>query len=194
MSSFRQSGRAVVVELRQVATILATVLAVLWLVLLVNNVFLGGALNRYGIEPRTVSGLRGIVFAPFLHAGVAHLAANSTGLLLLGGLVLLRRRADFWMVTFVGMLVGGLCTWLLARPSIHIGASGVVFAYLGYLLCTGIFERRLGAIMLSLLVGFVWGGLLFGILPGQQGISWESHLFGLVAGAFAAWLAAGRRR
>jgi membrane associated rhomboid family serine protease len=167
---------------------------VLWLVLLINSMLFGGALNRYGIVPRTPEGLRGIVFAPFLHAGVAHLSANSTGLLLFGGLVLMRRRTDFWVVTFAGMLIGGLCTWLLARPSVHIGASGIVFAYLGYLLCTGIFERRIAAIALSLVVGFAWGGVLFGVLPGQRGISWESHLFGAISGAFAAWLLAVRRR
>jgi len=169
-------------------------LVVLWLILLCNSVLFGGHLLRFGILPRSLLGLRGIIFAPFLHAGVGHLSANSIGLVLLGGLVLLRDEADFWIVTIVGAIVGGLGTWLFARPDIHVGASGVIFAYFGYLLSTGFFERRLGAIVISVLAAFTWGSLIFGVLPGQPGISWESHLFGLAAGACAAWLIATQRR
>ncbi len=113
---------------------------------------------------------------------------------MLGGLVLLRNEADFWFVTVFGALVGGLGTWLFARPDLHVGASGVIFAYFGYLASTGLFERRLGAIVISVLAVFAWGGLIFGIVPGQRGISWENHLFGLAAGAGAAWLIALRKK
>jgi membrane associated rhomboid family serine protease len=169
-------------------------LAVLWLVLLINALFFHGELNRFGIEPRTLAGLRGIAFAPFLHAGIGHLVANSMGLLLLGGLVLLRQEIDFWVVTVVGGMIGGLGVWLVGRPLLHIGASGIIFAYFGYLVCTGIFERRIGAIVISLMAVVGWGGLIYGVLPGQPGVSWESHFFGLVGGACAAWLIAQRRR
>jgi membrane associated rhomboid family serine protease len=181
-------------ELRRDARIVVMVLAVLWAILIINAVAFGGELVKLGIFPRQTVGLRGIVFAPLLHGGVAHLLGNSIGLALLGGLVLLREERDFWIVTLVGALVGGLGTWLFGRATYHVGASGVLFAYLGYLLSTGIFERRAGAILLSLVAGLTWGGLVFGVLPGQPGISWESHLFGFGGGAVAAWFIARRRR
>jgi len=188
------AGSSLLRDLRRAFYILGGTLVVLWLILLCNSVLFGGHLLRFGILPRSLLGLRGIIFAPFLHAGVGHLSANSIGLVLLGGLVLLRDEADFWIVTIVGAIVGGLGTWLFARPDIHVGASGVIFAYFGYLLSTGFFERRLGAIVISVLAAFTWGSLIFGVLPGQPGISWESHLFGLAAGACAAWLIATQRR
>jgi membrane associated rhomboid family serine protease len=194
LSSLKEWKAALASDLRRTICILGGALAVLWLVLLANAVFFDGQLARFGIVPRTVDGLRGIAFAPFLHAGITHLVANTVGLLIFGGLVLLRNETDFWLVTLIGALVGGFGTWLFGRPLIHIGASGVIFAYFGYLLSTGIFERRLGAILLSLLAVFGWGGLIYGVLPGQPGVSWESHLFGVVGGACAAWLIARKRR
>ena len=181
-------------DLRRAYSILGGALVVLWLILLCDSVFFGGHLLRFGILPRSLPGLRGIVFAPFLHVSASHLLANSIGLVLLGGLVLLRNEADFWIVTLVGAIVGGLGTWLFARAEIHVGASGVIFAYFGYLVSTGFFERRFGAIAISVLAVLSWGSLIFGILPGQRGISWESHLFGLAAGGVSAWLIALRRR
>lgn len=188
--------RALMQELRRDRRILVSVVAVLWLVLLVNAVFLGGQLLRFGIVPRTTAGLRGIVFAPFLHENGGHLFGNTVGLVLLGGLVLLREEADFWIVTAVGVLIGGAGIWLVGRSGAHVGASGVVFAYFGYLILTGFFERRIGSILLSAGAVFLWGGLIFGVLPGQPGISWEGHLFGLLGGVCAAWLLAryGRRQ
>jgi membrane associated rhomboid family serine protease len=190
----KQWKTALVNDMRRTVFILTGALLVLWLVLLTNAALFDGQLARFGIVPRTLDGLRGIAFAPFLHAGIAHLTANSIGLLIFGGLVLLRNEADFWLVAIIGALLGGFGTWLFGRPLIHIGASGVIFAFFGYLLSTGVFERRLGAILLSLLAVFGWGGLIYGVLPGQPGISWESHLFGVVAGICAAWLIAQRRR
>jgi membrane associated rhomboid family serine protease len=180
-------------DLRRAARILAGILALLWGVLLVD-VLLGGSLRDFGIVPRTLPGLRGILLAPILHGGVLHLLLNSVGLVLLGGLVLCREESYFWAVTGIGALVGGLGTWTLGRSAVHIGASGVIFAYFGYLLLAGVFERRLGGILLSTFVAVVWGGMLLGVLPGQPGISWESHLFGFGAGALAARLLARRVR
>ncbi|MCU0613139.1 MAG: rhomboid family intramembrane serine protease, partial [Candidatus Eisenbacteria bacterium] len=99
----------------------------------------------------------------------------------------------FWVVTLVGGVASGFGTWILGRPAIHIGASGVIFAYFGYLICTGWFERRAGSIVLSILVLLVWGSTIFGVLPVQRSVSWEGHLFGLLGGASAAWLLARRR-
>ena len=182
-------------ELRRVVLILVGSVGVLWGVLLVDTIA-GGRLTRFGILPRTTIGLRGILFAPFLHLGIGHLAGNTIGVVLLGGLVLLRDEADFWSVTFISALVGGMGLWLVGRPAMHVGASGIIFGYLGYLISTGYFERRFGSILLSAVAAVLWGGLVFGVLPGQPGISWEGHACGLLAGVLAAWLIArfGRRR
>ena len=182
-------------ELWRAFRLLLGIIVLLWGVLLVDAA-LGGRLMRFGIIPRTLTGLRGILFAPFLHSGVSHLVSNTIGFVLLGGLVLLRDEEDFWTVTAVGALVGGLFLWVFGRPAVHVGASGVIFCYFGYLVSTGYFERRVGAMLLSVAAVFLWGSLIFGILPGQPGVSWEGHLSGLFAGVLAASLLArfGRRR
>lgn len=179
-------------ELRRAVRILGGVLLVLWAVLLVDVLVFGGRLREYGITPRSVAGLRGILYMPFLHAGFMHLLGNSLGLVMLGGLVLAREEHYFWIVSAFGMLVGGLGVWLVGHGGTHIGFSGVVFAYFGYLLLAGLFERRLLSIVLSTFVAFVWGSLIYGVLPGQPGISWEGHLFGFIGGALAARLLARR--
>ena len=167
----------------------------MWLVGFVDTVVFAGHLQAFGIVPRTETGLRGIVFAPFLHAGLGHLLANTGGLFVFGGLVILRQERDFWSVTVIGALTSGVGTWILGRYALHIGASGVIFAYFGFLLAIGWFERRVGSLILSVAVFFVWWPTLSGLLPVQRGISWEGHLFGLVGGVLTAWLLArGRRR
>lgn len=149
--------------------------------------------NNLGILPRTIVGLRGIVFAPFLHGSFAHVAANTIPFLVLGGLIMLRRPSNFWAVTIATALIGGMGTWLFGRTSIHIGASGVIFGYFGFLLTLGYFERSLAAVLQSIIVGAIYGGLIWGVLPAQPGISWEGHLFGFLAGAFTAYLLADRK-
>jgi len=120
-----------------------------------------------------------------------HLLANTVPLLVLGWLIMLRDAKHFIPVTLLAMLGSGLCAWTFgASGSVHIGASGVVFGYLGFLIFAGWFARSLGAIALSVLVTALWGGLVFGVLPGPPGISWQAHLGGFVGGALAAkWLA-----
>jgi membrane associated rhomboid family serine protease len=162
-------------------------LAVLWLVEIVDVLFLNDVLERQGIQPRSWGGLDGILLAPFLHDDFAHLISNTVPLAALGALVLLRGIPRWFQVTAVVILVGGLATWLLARSATHIGASGVVFGYLGFLLAAGFFERNPRAMALGVVTGLAYGGLLLGVLPTRPGISWESHLFGLLAGGLAAW-------
>ncbi|MHC1743791.1 MAG: rhomboid family intramembrane serine protease [Syntrophobacteraceae bacterium] len=178
---------------RWVRTIVLFV-AVIWIVGLVDIFVFGGQLRTYGILPRTERGLWGILFAPLLHGGIGHLIANTSGILVFGGLVILRSEAHFWVVTLVGTLASGIGTWLFGRPAFHIGASGVLFAYFGYLLFTGWFERRLGSIILSVLVLLGWGSTIFGVLPVHPMISWEGHLFGLLGGIACARLLARRPR
>ena len=171
---------------------LAAVLGVLWAVYGLNLTALDGQLLAYGIMPRTAEGLRGIAFAPLLHGGVNHLITNTIGLAVFGGLVMLRSRSNFWMVTFIGVIASGFGTWFFGRPGVHVGASGVVFAYFGYLLFTGLFERRLGPLLLSVGVFVIWGPTIYGILPVTQAVSWEGHLFGFIGGMLMAWVLAGR--
>jgi membrane associated rhomboid family serine protease len=165
-------------------------------VVLAADALTGGALVVYGVQPRSTIGLRGIVFAPFLHGGWGHLAANSVPFLTLGGLILLHDVRRFATVSLFAMVGAGLAAWLLGAPrSVHIGASGVVFGYLGFLLAHGWFAKRLGSALLSVAIAVIWGGLLFGVLPGQPGMSWESHAGGLVGGLYAARQAGpGRQR
>ncbi len=177
-------------ELRRSAAILLGILAILWLVQLINATAFGGGLVRWGVEPRTLPGLAGIPVHPFLHGGWGHLASNSMGFLLLGGLVILREPRDFWIVSLLGILVGGAGIWLFGRSGPHVGVSGVVFGYFGYLLLTGVFDRRVGAVFLSVLTVLLWGRLLLGLSPLQRGISWEGHVFGLAGGVAGAWLRA----
>lgn len=169
----------------QVTTLTATVGAT-WTAFVVNGIA-GGALMQYGVIPRTLTGLRGILFAPFLHANMQHLIANTIPFLAMGWLVMLRDARHFLPVTLFAMLGSGLMAWLLGAPgSVHIGASGVVFGYFGFLLLGGWYARSFMSISLSILVAVLWGGLVLGIAPGQVGISWQSHLGGFIAGVLAA--------
>jgi membrane associated rhomboid family serine protease len=181
--------RELVAEMKAHAEILGGFVGLLWVIQIVNAL-LGGALTRFGVEPRTLSGLVGILFAPFLHASFAHLIANTVPLLVLGWFVMLRKKRDLLTVSVISGLVGGLGTWLIAPAlTVHIGASVLIFGYLGYLLARGIFERRFWPILGSIAVFFLYGGALFGVLPGQLGISWQGHLFGLLGGILAArWM------
>jgi membrane associated rhomboid family serine protease len=163
---------------------------VCWLVFLVNNLIWKGHLDQYGITPRQVSSLPGIIYAPFLHASYEHLAANTLPFLILGAIICGRSRGEFVVVTALGILVTGGLTWLFARSACHIGASGLIFCYFGYLASLAYFNRTFGALCLSVVCILGYGGMIRGILPTSTPISWESHLAGLVAGAALAWLMA----
>ncbi len=173
---------------------LAVVVAVLWGLEIVDALVFGGRLDAHGIVPRTLGGLWGILFAPFLHHGFGHLIANSLPLVILGFLVLMRGARAFALASLIIGLGGGLGVWLTGPSyTVHIGASGLIFGYFGFLLLIGFFERRILPILVSLLVGFLYGGMIWGVLPGQQGVSWQGHLFGFGFGLVAARLL-GRRR
>lgn len=152
-------------------------------------------LDRYGIHPRSASGLSGIAFAPFLHAGFSHLILNSLPFIVLGGAVLLSGVHVFWGVTIFVTVAGGFGVWLFAEKfSNHIGASGLIFGYLGFLLSRAVFGKSLPSIAIALAILVGYGGLLAGVVPAQAGVSWQGHLFGFLAGIGAARLIAGRRR
>jgi membrane associated rhomboid family serine protease len=155
----------------------------------------GGALDRnYGIEPLQVDGLDGVVFAPLLHGNWAHLIGNTVPFLVLGFLAMAGGIRQFVVVTATIWLLGGLGVWLTGGNGIHIGASGLIFGWLVFLLTRGFFARSGLQILLAVGLFFVWGGILFGVLPGQPGISWQAHLFGALAGLLAARLVVGADR
>ena len=186
--------RSLVATIKGHATLLFGLLGIMWIVGMID-VLPFAHLNRHGIQPRSVEGLFGIAFAPFLHAGFAHLAANSIPFIVLGGIVLLGGRKVFWSVTLFVVFFGGLGVWLFAgKYSNHIGASGLIFGYLGFLLARGIVERSWPWILVACVILAGYGSLIFGVLPLRAGISWQSHLFGFAAGIGAARLLFSRQR
>jgi membrane associated rhomboid family serine protease len=161
-------------------------LGVLWAIEIVDTVLLSSTLQTFGLQPRTLDGLVGVLTMPFLHGDWDHIASNTFPLAIFGTLILFRGLNRFLAVTGITILVSGLLVWIAGSSGNHIGASGLIFGYLGYLMSVGFWERKMGTILLSLGVGFLYGGMLWGVLPGQTGISWEGHLFGFLGGVLAA--------
>ena len=157
------------------------VLAAIWLVETVNFAF-GHGFTTWGIEPRSLTGLLGIPLAPFIHAGFWHALSNTVPLLVLGGLTLTIGERRFWLTTLAIIVLSGLLVWLFARTAYHVGASGLVFGYFGVLIGRALIERSIVSIAIACLVVALYGGLIWGLLPIGRHISFETHLFGLIAG------------
>jgi membrane associated rhomboid family serine protease len=186
-TSVTRRAPAALARVRQDAGLLATGVGSMWLVH-VANVLTGGALVAFGIVPRTLGGLVGILFAPLLHGSVGHLLSNTVPMALLGALLLLRGRRDFAVVTATSVVGSGLGAWLFGGPgTVHIGASGMIFGWLGFLMARGLFERSVTSVLVSAAVTFWMGGMVWGVLPLAIGVSWQAHLFGLLAGLVTAF-------
>ena len=164
-----------------------SLVVIIWTVEVVNFL-LGHRLTSFGILPRSSSGLIGIALSPFIHAGFWHAVSNTVPLLILGGLTLAADKARFWMTTVSIILLSGAFVWLFARSSYHVGASGLVFGYFGALISRAVIERSLKSIVLAMITITLYGGLLWGVLPLRSYISFEGHLFGLVAGILYVWI------
>lgn len=156
-------------------------LVAMWAIEIIDTVALGDWMQGGGIHPRRVDGIDGVLWAPLLHSGFPHLISNSVPFAVLGGLVALRGARRLAAVTVAAVLIGGGLTWFLGGGGNHIGASGVVFGYLGALLGAAAFERRPAAIAPGLVALLLYGTMLVGFVP-QPGLSWEGHLFGFIAG------------
>jgi membrane associated rhomboid family serine protease len=127
------------------------------------------------------------LLAPFLHGSLGHLAANTIPFVILGWLVMLPETNDFFIVTAVALLASGFGVWLFGGSNtMHVGASGLIFGYFGFLLLRGYFERGVGSVAISFVVGSLYGGLIWGVLPIRRGLSWQGHLFGFIGGVLAA--------
>ncbi len=159
--------------------------ALLWVIELLEYTS-GTSLVRWGIEPRTLNGFIGILLAPLIHDDWQHLISNSLPLIILG-FTIINGYPKVWLKAF-GWIYGltGFWVWVAARPSFHIGASGLIYGLAAFLFSMGVLRKDQRSMALALLVAFLYGGLIWGILPIQEGVSWESHLLGLVSGVFAA--------
>lgn len=170
------------------------VLAVMWVLEVVDQ--LGrGALDAFGIEPRRLDDAWTVFTAPWLHADFGHLASNSIPLAVLGALVLMDGWRRFLVTTLTVVLASGALVWLVSPTnSVTLGASGVVFGYLLYVLLRGVFTRSPGQVATGVVIFLVWGGILWGVLPQQVGVSWQAHLGGAIGGVLAAVRAGDDRR
>lgn len=169
-------------------------LALVWAVSLYGLFVDERLVYALALVPRSIEGLPGILSAPLVHGSFAHLLANTVPLLILGGMVVARGVAYYLAVTPAIVLLGGLGLWALGRNAAHIGASGLIFGYFGLLVARGYYERSLQSIAVSVVVVVVYGGMLAGVLPSGDHVSWEAHLFGLLAGGLCARAAIGRAR
>lgn len=157
----------------------------LWLIKWVEIQF-EFSLSEYGVLPRNLVGLRGVLFSPLIHGDVGHLFNNSVPLIVLGWTLFYFYRSIAFKVVFWSYLLAGLYTWISARYSYHIGASGLVYALFGFIFISGFIRRYIPLIAISFLVAFLYGSLIWGILPWDHKMSWEGHFWGLFVGLILA--------
>jgi membrane associated rhomboid family serine protease len=171
--------------------ILIVAIAIFWGVEIADQLVFRGGLDSYGIQPHSIIGLRGIVFAPFLHGGFPHLIANTIPFITLGWLTMIQETNDFYIASIMSAVIGGAGVWLFgSSQSVHIGASILIYGYLGFLLLRGYFQKNFPSIALSIFVAIAYGGFIWGVFPSQMGVSWQGHLFGFIGGAIAAKMVA----
>jgi membrane associated rhomboid family serine protease len=179
------------------ATVVSFVV-LLWVIELVDSLT-GHRLDSNGIRPLETEGLTGILLAPLLHSNWEHLIANTGPALVLGFLMALAGLSRFIYATAIIWILGGLGTWLIGNIGVvgetnHIGASGLIFGWLTFLIVFGFFTRKVWEIVVGVVVLFIYGSILLGVLPGTFGVSWQGHLSGAVAGVLAAYLLSGPER
>lgn len=179
--------------LKKQLTIVVYIFAIL-LVVEILNLLTNRTLSQFGIMPRSLSSLPFIFTAPLLHADVGHFLSNILTLCVFSFLALQFGGRTFALLT-VGLFIGtGLLVWLLARDAIHLGASGVIYGYFGFLVLAGLLSKKLSLMVISLLVAVFYGAMVWGVLPSQPFVSWESHFFGFICGLYLAWVLTKKRR
>ncbi|QXJ22754.1 rhomboid family intramembrane serine protease [Actinomadura graeca] len=168
------------------ALLVGGVAAAMWVLELFDVYANDQRLDQFGIQPRDVADLPDVFTAPFMHAGLAHLTANTLPFLVLGFLAAVRGIAKFLASTLIVIVVGGLGVWFTSSAN-TLGSSILIFGFFGYLVGRGLFERRLADIAIAVAVVAVYGTMLFGVIPSDPAISWQGHLFGLIGGVLGAW-------
>ncbi len=164
------------------------IILAIWIIHLFNF-FFSYQFNNLGIRTRSFKGLPGIFLAPILHGNFSHLFFNTIPLLVLASLLLINGKILFYQVSLAIIIISGLLTWLLGRRGIHIGASGLIMGYLGYLLAKAYFNLNGTTVILAIIALYYFGGLLFSIFPStKRNVSWDGHIFGLISGIFVAYL------
>ena len=194
MSSQTLSRRDSPLPARTAGIVIGAWTALLWVIEIVDQLT-REALEQFGIHSWQVASLPSMFMSPLIHDDWAHLAANTVPFAVLGFLVLLGGLARALWATMVTVVVSGLFAWLLSPPNtVTIGASGLVFGWLTYLMVRAVFTRHTVQILIAVGVLVLYGSVLWGVLPTQPGVSWQAHLGGAVGGALAAWLLHGRDR
>ncbi len=160
---------------------------IIWFVYFIEINF-GFNFNKYGVYPKSLIGLRGILFSPFIHSNTTHLFNNSVPLLVMLGCLYYFYHKIATKILFWGILFSGLLTWVIGRPSYHIGASGVIYLLVSFIFFSGIFRKYFRLIALSLIVVFLYGSMIWYIFPMGGKISWEGHLSGFIVGFIFAFL------
>ncbi|MFD0761113.1 rhomboid family intramembrane serine protease [Lutibacter aestuarii] len=171
----------------RVISIPLVVIVLIWLVYIFEIKF-GYNFNKYGVYPKSIKGLRGIIFAPFIHSNIKHLASNTIPLAVMLGCLYYFYFKVANKVLILGMLISGFLTWLIARPSYHIGASGVIYLLVSFIFFSGIFRKYYRLIAVSLTVVFLYGSMVWYIFPVEERISWEGHLSGFLTGFVFAFI------
>ena len=160
--------------------------ALVWAVSLYGLLVDEALVYSLAVVPRRLDGLSGVLGAPLVHGSFAHLAANTFPLLILGGMVAIRGVGYYAAATLAIVVLGGAGLWVFGRSAAHVGASGLIFGYFGFLVGRGYYERSLQSAAIAVLVAVVYGGMIAGVLPRDERVSWEAHLFGLLAGGLCA--------
>ncbi|WP_165773494.1 rhomboid family intramembrane serine protease [Zooshikella ganghwensis] len=159
----------------------------MWLIHLVN-LLLGYQLNQFGLVPRSINHFTAIFYWSFLHGSFDHLLTNSIPFTILGLLVAVRGSNCFFLTTLFISIASGIVVWLFGRTAIHIGASVLIYGYFGFLVSRAWFDRSPISLIIALIVVITYSGLIFGLFPNTQQVSWEGHLAGLLSGGLMAWL------
>jgi membrane associated rhomboid family serine protease len=171
----------IITQTQNNSTFLAAILVILWTVFFITRID-KKLLYQLGIEPRHLRGLPGIIFAPFLHLNFNHLFFNCIPLVVLSNFILIYGLPYFLLVTAMITIFSGIAIWCFAKPGIHIGASGVITGYWAFLVSNIYQSGSLTAIILGIISIYYFAGIFLGIFPREKGVSWEAHLFGLLAG------------
>lgn len=163
-----------------------SIVSLLWVIFIIDLI-IPVDFTYFGVLPRSSQGIKGILFAPFLHLSLAHIISNTMPLLILLTGLFWFYKPIAWRVLILSVIIGNSLLWFLGRNVIHVGASGLIFSIVAFFIFSALFKKNLKALILGLAVFFMYGGIIWGVLPGQLGISWEGHLFGFIAGGILAY-------